>query len=56
MFESAKHLSGDDILRQIPLGKFTSSTNVAALVVFLLSDLSFGITGSCVNIDGGYAL
>lgn len=56
MFESAKRLAGDEILKQIPLGRYCPSKDVASLVVYLLSHMSDSITGVGINIDGGYSL
>ncbi len=56
MFESVKRLAGDEILKQIPLGRYCSSEEVASMVVYLLSHLSDSITGACINMDGGYSL
>ncbi len=56
MFEITKQFAGDEIKKNIPLGDFCKTGEVASLVVFLLSDISSGITGSCINIDGGYTL
>ncbi|MFH1594552.1 MAG: 3-oxoacyl-[acyl-carrier-protein] reductase [Candidatus Omnitrophota bacterium] len=41
------------ILKQIPLGRWGSSENVADLALFLVSDASGYITGQVVQVDGG---
>lgn len=38
----------------VPLGRLTTSSDVARLVVFLASDLSAYISGETIAIDGGY--
>ena len=43
----------DNILSQIPLGRYGSPEDVAKLVTFLASDDNQYITGQVINIDGG---
>lgn len=56
MLQDARNLAGDELLKQIPLGRYCPSEDVADLAAFLLSDLSRSITGAGINIDGGYSL
>lgn len=56
MLDSALNMAGEDILRQIPVGRFAMPGDIAGLVVFLLSEQSGYITGAELNIDGGYHL
>ena len=42
-------------VRQLPLGRIGRPTDVAAVVVFLASDLSRQVTGSYYQVDGGVA-
>jgi L-fucose dehydrogenase len=45
----------DQIVSNIPLGKrFTTSEEIANMVVFLLSDRSSHTTGQLIYVDGGY--
>jgi len=43
-------------VRAIPLGRMGLPTDIANLVVFLVSDESSFITGQCIVSDGGYTL
>ena len=56
MFDTVLNLAGDDILGQIPVGRFGTPGDIASLAVFLLSEQSSYITGTAINIDGGYHL
>ena len=42
------------ILKNIPLGRFASESDVATAVVFLASNASSMITGSSLLVDGGW--
>ena len=44
----------DNILKQIPLGRFGEPEEVAQLVLFLVSDDSDYITGEVINMNGGF--
>ena len=44
------------IMERIPLGRFGSSQDVAALVVFLASEEAGYITGQVISVDGGLGL
>ncbi|HYB90967.1 MAG TPA: SDR family NAD(P)-dependent oxidoreductase [Candidatus Binataceae bacterium] len=46
----------DSILRGVPLGRFGSPEEVAALIVYLVSDASSYVTGQSFVIDGGMGL
>ncbi|XP_075702583.1 L-xylulose reductase [Rhinoderma darwinii] len=42
------------MLNRIPLGRFAEVDDVVHSILFLLSDKSAMITGSCLPVDGGY--
>ena len=45
---------GDPFLRQMPLGRWATEDEIAAPIVFLLSDAASMITGVLLPIDGGF--
>ena len=44
----------NDMLKNIPLGKFADVSDVATTVAFLASDASSMITGTSILVDGGW--
>jgi L-xylulose reductase len=46
---------GGPFLRRMPLGRWATVDDVAAPIVFLLSDAASMITGVSLAIDGGYS-
>jgi 3-oxoacyl-[acyl-carrier protein] reductase len=44
---------GEDMLRDIPLGRIGRPEEVAGVVMFLLGPLSTYVTGQIINVDGG---
>jgi L-xylulose reductase len=56
---SAWYCGRDDIggpfLEAMPLGRWATEEEIAAPIVFLLSDAAAMITGVCLPIDGGYS-
>lgn len=53
MTESNKGVSEKELIKQIPLGRFGESTEIAHLVNFLCSEESSYITGQTIHINGG---
>jgi len=54
MLESTQALAGDALVSRLPLGRPGTPEEVAAVVVFLLSDAAAFVTGSVHAVDGGY--
>ena len=46
----------EEILRSVPLGRYASAQEVAAVVTFLASDAAAYITGALVPVDGGLGM
>jgi len=44
----------NDMLKNIPLGRFADVSDIATAVTFLASDASSMITGTSILIDGGW--
>lgn len=53
MTEELAQTRGDEYLKTIPLGRFGTAEDVAALVVFFCGSGSSYITGQTYNVDGG---
>ena len=56
MFRQTDALRGEDFASTLPQGCLVDAESVAAMAVLLLSDRTRSMTGSIVNVDGGYAL
>jgi 3-oxoacyl-[acyl-carrier protein] reductase len=53
MSNRVRKRAGEDILANIPSGRFGEPRDVASLVLFLASSLSDYITGQAIAVDGG---
>lgn len=56
MTAQLKTSAQEDLLKDIPLGKFGSASDVAGACLFLASDLADYITGQTIVVDGGMAI
>jgi 3-oxoacyl-[acyl-carrier protein] reductase len=56
MSERVRSMAGDDILKQIPLGRFGDPYDVARAVTFLASAEADYITGEILYVTGGFGL
>ena len=48
--------AGDKVKTHCPLGRWQQPEDIAALAVFLASDLAQNITGQTLNVDGGWVM
>ncbi|MNY75815.1 3-oxoacyl-[acyl-carrier-protein] reductase FabG [compost metagenome] len=53
MTESNSGVVEEELIKQIPLGRFGESAEIAHLVNFLCSEESSYITGQTIHINGG---
>lgn len=51
--DMTKNLPKEDLIKMVPVGRFGTSEEVAALVGFLVSEEAAYITGEVININGG---
>jgi 3-oxoacyl-[acyl-carrier protein] reductase len=56
MSSRVRKRAGEDILANIPSGRFGEPREVASLVLFLASNLSDYITGQAIAVDGGLSV
>ena len=48
--------AGEKIRKVVPLGRWQSPEEMAAMTVYLASPHGQNITGQCVNVDGGFVM
>jgi NAD(P)-dependent dehydrogenase (short-subunit alcohol dehydrogenase family) len=51
-----EQLFGDQLLREIPLGRFQSAEEIADAIGWLLSEQARGVTGEAVNVSAGQTM
>lgn len=56
MSSRVRKRAGEEILKNIPSGRFGEPVDIANLVVFLASDKSDYITGQAIPVDGGMSI
>lgn len=54
--QSYEEWAGDKVKRIVPLGRWQTADDVAAMAVFLASARAHNITGQTMNVDGGYVM
>lgn len=55
-WQSYEEWAGDKVRRVVPLGRWQTPEDVAALAVFLASPRAHNITGQTMNVDGGFVM
>lgn len=53
---SYEEWAGEKVSKVIPLGRWQTPADVAALIVFLSSNKARNITGQTINVDGGFVM
>lgn len=53
---SYEEWTAEKIARLVPLNRWQTAEDVAAMAVFLASPRAANVTGQCVNVDGGYVM
>jgi NAD(P)-dependent dehydrogenase (short-subunit alcohol dehydrogenase family) len=48
--------AGEKVRAIVPLGRWQSADDVAAMAVFLASTRAANVTGQTINVDGGYVM
>jgi NAD(P)-dependent dehydrogenase (short-subunit alcohol dehydrogenase family) len=48
--------AGEKIRRLVPLGRWQTPEDIAAMAVFLASSRAANVTGQTINVDGGYVM
>ena len=48
--------AGEKIRKVVPLGRWQTPEDMAAMTVYLASERGQNITGQCVNVDGGFVM
>ena len=53
---SYEEWAGEKVRKVIPLGRWQTPEDIAAMIVFLSSPRARNITGQTINIDGGFVM
>ncbi|MGL4555252.1 MAG: SDR family NAD(P)-dependent oxidoreductase, partial [Gemmataceae bacterium] len=53
---SYEEWAGEKVRRVVPLGRWQTAEDVAAMAVFLASERAANVTGQTVNVDGGFVM
>jgi len=48
--------AGEKVRKVVPLGRWQTAEDVAAMAVFLASPMAKNVTGQTINVDGGYVM
>lgn len=48
--------AGEKVSKMIPLGRWQTTEDIAAMIVFLCSQRASSITGQTINVDGGFVM
>lgn len=56
MFRQTDSVRADDFISTMPQGHLVGPQGVASMAAYLLSDRACDVTGTVVNVDGGYSL
>jgi NAD(P)-dependent dehydrogenase (short-subunit alcohol dehydrogenase family) len=54
--QSYEEWAGEKVRRIVPLGRWQTPEDVAAMAVFLASARAHNVTGQTINVDGGYVM
>ncbi len=48
--------AAEKIAKLVPLGRWQTPEDIAAMAVFLASDRAANVTGQTINVDGGFVM
>ncbi len=54
MGQSIPEAARDEMLKQVPLGRFGEPEDIASAILFLCSDLAAYVTGQTIHVNGGW--
>jgi NAD(P)-dependent dehydrogenase (short-subunit alcohol dehydrogenase family) len=54
--QSYEEWAGEKVRRLVPLGRWQTPEDIAAMAVFLASARAHNVTGQTINVDGGYVM